>query len=70
MEKYHEDSYTMDMFFRLDQDLDSKDNSPVLIEFGFNLYFLLLLMKGNLTIDADEVYNHRLIKLISQRDSF
>jgi hypothetical protein len=69
IEKYHEDEYTMDMFFRLNQDLDSNKNSPVVIELGFNLYFLLMLMRGNLMMDMDEVYKHRLINLISLKDN-
>ena len=69
MRKFHKGEYTLNMFYRYNLDVDSEDKSPLIIELGFNLYYLLILMKKHFQYDMDEKYNNHLLNLISPKES-
>ena len=54
-------------FFKYSKVNDSIEDSPLIIEVGFRLYFLLLKMKENFYIDMDEKYLNRVLILLSKR---
>lgn len=66
--KFHKGEYNMKLFFRYDRDVDVTNQSPLIIEIGFNLYFLLMKMQRNLFNDMDEKYYNRIICLLSQKE--
>ena len=68
LEKFHKDEYRLELFFRYDQHIDSKVESPMIIEVGFYLYFLLMRMQENLIRDYDDKYYKYILKLLSQRN--
>ena len=65
--RYNDGKYTMDLFYKYNKNIDDPDDSPLIIELGFRLYFLILRMKDNLYIDIDEKYLNRILVLLSQR---
>ena len=64
---YHDKEYLMDLFFKYNKDIDDHKESPLIIEVGFRLYFLLMRMKDNLQNDMDEKYLKRILCLLSER---
>lgn len=70
IKKFHKEEYTLDMFFKYERDLDEDIKSPLIIELGFNLYFLLMHLNDNLINDMDKVYYKRLTSLIPLRDQW
>ena len=67
MTKFHKYDYTLKMFFRYKKDVNKTKGSPLIIEVGFNLYFLLMKMQENLYRDMDEKYFKRLISLLGEK---
>ena len=65
--RYNNGKYTMDLFFKYSRSIDDPDDSPLIIEIGFRLYYLLLKMKDNFYIDMDEKYLNRVLVLLSSR---
>ena len=65
--RYNDGKYTMDLFYKYNKNYDETDDSPLIIELGFRLYFLILRMKDNLILDMDEKYLNRILALLSQR---
>ena len=53
--------------FKYNRDIDNLDGSPLIIELGFRLYYLLLKIKDNLVYDMDEKYLNRILVHLSQR---
>ena len=68
MRKFHRNEYTSSMFFKYNSDIDRTFDSPLIIEVGFILYFLLMKMQRNLYQDMDEKYYKRLICLLSEKE--
>lgn len=68
MKKFHRNEYTLGMFFKYNSDIDRTFDSPLIIEVGFILYFLLMKMQQNLYQDMDEKYYKRLICLLSEKE--
>ena len=64
---YHDREYIMNLFFKYRNSIDDHEESPLIIENGFRLYFLLMRLKDNLLYDMDEKYLNRILVLISQR---
>ena len=67
-EKFHKNEYRLDLFFKYDKHVDSKIESPMIIEVGFYLYFLLMRMQENLIRDYDDKYNKYILRLLSKRN--
>ena len=66
-QQYNEGKYTMNLFFKYIKDFDNADESPLIIELGFRLYFLLIRMKDNLYLDMDEKYYNRILVHLSTK---
>jgi hypothetical protein len=66
--KFHKNEYTLKMFFRNNKDMDVHHDSPLIIELGFSLYFLLMLMRNHMMLDMDEKFYNRLITLIPNKE--
>jgi hypothetical protein len=73
--RFHKNDYSMDLFFRYDSNINENlesDNdgtleSPLIVEIGFQLYFLLMSMRNNFNIDFDEKYYRRLYSLMAEK---
>ena len=65
--RYNDGKYTMDLFYKYNKNYDETDDSPLIIELGFKLYFLILRMKDNLILDMDETYLKRVLSLLPKR---
>ena len=69
IKKFHKGQYSLKMFFRYNRSVDDEKNSPLIIEIGFHLYFLIMKMYPNLALDMDEKYEKRLVNLLSVKES-
>mmetsp|Transcript_29160 Transcript_29160/g.33361 ORF Transcript_29160/g.33361 Transcript_29160/m.33361 type:complete len:146 (-) Transcript_29160:1415-1852(-) len=67
IKEFHQGEYSKDLFFRYDQHIDEDTESPLIIEIGFQLYFLLMRMRENMINDMDEKYYKRLIRFMSRK---
>ena len=67
--KFHSNQYSLKMFFRYNLDVNDEKNSPLIMEVGFQLYFMIMKMSSNLAVDMDEKYYNRLIKLLSIKEA-
>jgi hypothetical protein len=68
IKKFHKSTYSLKMFFRYNNNVDSITGSPLIIEVGYLLYFMLMKMRPNLVGEMDEKYYNRLVKLLSNKD--
>jgi hypothetical protein len=66
--KFHKNNYSLKMFFRYNNNVDSATGSPLIIEVGYLLYFMLMKMHPNLVGEMDEKYYNRLVTLLSNKD--
>ena len=56
------------MFFSYYKNINIRDQSPFLIEIGFECYFLLKKIEKNIKLDYDERYYDNIIKLLPKWD--
>jgi hypothetical protein len=66
--KFHKNDYSLKMFFRYNNNVDNATGSPLIIEVGYLLYFMVMKMHPNLVGEMDEKYYNRLVKLLSNKD--
>ncbi|CAI2387002.1 unnamed protein product [Moneuplotes crassus] len=69
VKRFHRNEYSIKLFFRYNLDVETDNNSPLIVEVGFNLYFLLMRMSANLAVDMDEKYYNRLVRFITLRET-
>lgn len=69
IKRFHKGEYSLKLFFRYNIDVDTDNNSPLIMEVGFQLYFLLMKMSSNLAVDMDEKYYNRLVRFITLRET-
>ena len=62
----HSNGYQTNLFLRDELDVNLRLKSPLIIETGFLLYFILMKMQLNLAIDVDENYM-KIISLIPEK---
>lgn len=65
--EFHKGEYSKDLFFRYDQHIDDDTASPLIVEIGFQLYFLLVRMRDNMIDDMDDKYYKRLIRFMQRK---
>ena len=65
--RYNGGKYTMDLFFKYNIDFTKAGDSPLIIELGFRLFYLLMRMKENLYIDMDEKYYKKILVLLTPK---
>lgn len=64
---FHNNEYQTYLFHRNEMSVDKRTKSPLIIEIGFYLFFILMKMEKNLAIDMDEKYYSRIVKLIPEK---
>ena len=65
--KFNKDQYKTELFFTYHQNINTK-KTPMIIEIGFELYFLLKKIEENIKLDYDERYTKSLVKLLPKWD--